>query len=213
MDPQSLNGQTQSYSNLIAVGLGTDNITALMFQTGYLTIDSYDSRRQRYVLRFPNREVEIGFAQNLLPLYAPATNRPDSLFSLHNFQDDLYDGDPKAFMQRLETLFKDLPGEDHRESTYRAVTYLLCILSGTEAQAERHSYKGRSDLEVLTTDFVYVFEFKYNKSVEEAMEQIYSRDYAGRYATDSRTVYLIGANFNEKKEIRRLEYEIKPYKR
>ena len=213
MDPQSLNGQTQSYSNLIAVGLGTDNITALMFQTGYLTIDSYDSRRQRYVLRFPNREVEIGFAQNLLPLYVPATNRPDSLFSLHNFQDDLYDGDPKAFMQRLETLFKDLPGEDHRESTYRAVTYLLCILSGTEAQAERHSYKGRSDLEVLTTDFVYVFEFKYNKSVEEAMEQIYSRDYAGRYATDSRTVYLIGANFNEKKEIRRLEYEIKPYKR
>ena len=165
------------------------------------------------MLRFPNREVEIGFAQNLLPLYAPATNRPDSRFSLHNFQDDLYDGAPKAFMQRLETLFKDLPGEDHRESTYRAVTYLLCILSGTEAQAERHSYKGRSDLEVLTTDFVYVFEFKYNKSVEEAMEQIYSRDYAGRYATDSRTVYLIGANFNEKKEIRRLEYEIKPYKR
>ncbi|MDE5848259.1 MAG: PD-(D/E)XK nuclease domain-containing protein, partial [Muribaculaceae bacterium] len=87
-----------------------------------------------------------------------------------------------------------------------------CILSGTEAIPERHSYKGRSDLEVLTPDFVYVFEFKYNKSLREAMEQIDERDYAGRYATDPRTVFLIGANYVEKKDERRLEYEIKPYK-
>lgn len=40
------------------------------------------------------------------------------------------------------------------------------------------------------------------------MEQIYSRDYAGRYAKELRTVNLIGANFNEKKEEWGLEYEI-----
>ena len=179
-----------------------------MFQTGYLTIDSYDPRRQRYILRFPNREVEIGFAENLLPLYVPSTKKPDSPFSLHKFQDDLYDGNPEAFMKRLETLVKDLPGEDHRESTYRAITYLLCVLSGTEAQAERHSYKGRSDLEVLTPDFIYVFEFNYNKSVREAIDQIQERDYAGRYALDKRTVYLVRANFDEKKDERQLTYEI-----
>ena len=179
-----------------------------MFQTGYLTIESFDRRRDRYKLRFPNREVEIGFGKLLLPLYAPPTNDKGSPFDLHKFQDDLYDGDPEAFMKRLESLFKDLPGEDHRESTYRAVTYLLCLLSGTEAHAERHSYRGRSDLEVLTPNYIYVFEFKYNKSVKEAMDQIHDRDYAGCYATDSRTVYLIGANFNEDKEVRQLSYEI-----
>ncbi|MDE7349816.1 MAG: ATP-binding protein, partial [Muribaculaceae bacterium] len=208
INPEDINGQSRSYEDLIATGLGTSNITALMFQTGYLTIDSYDFKRNRYTLRFPNREVEIGFARFLLPLYAPSTDRLDSPFSLQKFQDDLYDGDPKAFMKRLETLLKDIPGEDHRESTFRAVTYLICLLSGTEAHPERHSYKGRSDLEVLTPDFVYVFEFKYNKSVKEAMDQIYSRDYAGRYALDPRSVYLIGADFNEKKEERNLEYEI-----
>lgn len=31
----------------------------LMFQTGYLTIRSYDPIRRRYTLGFPNREVEI----------------------------------------------------------------------------------------------------------------------------------------------------------
>ncbi|MDE6511085.1 MAG: ATP-binding protein [Muribaculaceae bacterium] len=206
IDPESLNGQTQGYSHLLAVG--ANNIIALMFQTGYLTIDSYDFRRQRYTLRFPNREVEIGFAENLLPLYAPATSTIGSPFNLDRFRDDLDAGNPEGYMQRLEALFKDLPGEDHRESTYRAVTYLLCLLSGIEASAERHSYKGRSDLEVLTFDYVYVFEFKYNKSVEEAMEQIHSRDYAGRYAMDSRKVYLIGANFVEDKKNRGLEFMI-----
>lgn len=41
------------------------------------------------------------------------------------------------------------------------------------------------------------------------MAKIDSRDYAGRYAMDSRTIYLIAANFNEKKEERGLKYEIK----
>lgn len=208
INPEDINGQSRSYDDLIAVGLGTSNIAALMFQTGYLTIASYDFRRNRYTLRFPNKEVEIGFAKYLLPLYAPSTEKKDGPFSISNFQDDLYDGDPESFMRRLETLVKDLPGEDHKESTYRAITYLLCLLSGTEAQSERHSYKGRSDLEVLTPDYIYVFEFKYNRSAEEAMTQIKDRDYAGRFALDNRKIYLIGANFAENRDERGLTWII-----
>ncbi|MDE6560114.1 MAG: ATP-binding protein [Muribaculaceae bacterium] len=208
IDPDSINGQTQSYSNLISVGTGTNNVTALMFQTGYLTIESFDPRRLRFTLRFPNREVEIGFAENLLPLYAPSTAQPNGPFNIEKFRDDIDVGDPYGFMDRLEALFKSIPGEDHKESTYRAVTYLLCMLSGTETMPERHSYKGRSDLEVLTPEYVYLFEFKYNKSIKEAIDQIYSRDYAGRYRKDDRKVFLIGANYVEKKDTRRLEYKI-----
>ena len=115
-------------------------------------------------------------------------------------------------MKRMGTLLKDLPYEDHNESTYRAVTFLLTVLSGTPALAERHGYKGSSDLEVFAGKNIYIFEFKYNKSVEEAMDQILSRDYAGRYAFDPRTVYLIAANFNETKDNRTLHYEIRQLK-
>ncbi len=82
------------------------------------------------------------------------------------------------------------------------------MLCGTKTIAEHHGYKGRSDIEVATSSYIYLFEFKYNKSVSEAMEQIRSRDYAGRFVLDSRTIYLIGANFNENKENRGLEYNI-----
>ena len=40
------------------------------------------------------------------------------------------------------------------------------------------------------------------------MDQIHDRDYHGRFAMDHRKLYLIAANFCEKKENRGLEYEI-----
>ncbi len=210
--PPDISGQMCTREELISVGLDDSNPIPLMFQTGYLTIASYNEDINLYELRFPNKEVEIGFYQQLLPIYAPEVKDIDSPFRFPLFKIDLYEGRPEDFMKRLATLLKSLPGEDHKESTYRAVTFLVAVLCGTRATAENHSYKGRSDLEVIVGQNIYLFEFKYNKSVREAMHQIHSRDYAGRYAMDDKTVYLIGANFNENKENRGLEYEIEKMK-
>ncbi len=207
--PPDINGQMCTREELISVGLDDRNPIPLMFQTGYLTIASYHEELGLYELRFPNKEVEIGFYQQLLPIYVPEIKDIDSPFRFPLFKIDLYEGRPDNFMKRLASLFKSLPGEDHRESTYRAITYLLAVLCGTPAMAENHSYKGRSDLEVIVGRYIYLFEFKYNASIAEAMNQIHTRDYAGKYAMDDRTVYLIGVNFNDKKEHRGIEYEIK----
>ena len=209
--PPAINGQTCSRKDLIAVGLNDRNPIPLMFQTGYLTIGSFLQDENRYELRFPNREVETGFYEELLQVFLPDTSDPFSPFNFSLFQSDLTAGRPGDFMERMSTLLKNLPYDDHKESTYRAITYLITVLCGTQTIAEHHSYKGRSDLEVLTGKYIYIFEFKYNKSVEEAMAQIQSRDYVGRYALDPRIVYLIGANFSEDKEERDLSYEIRRY--
>ncbi len=206
--PPDINGKKCTREDLLAVGIYDKNPIPLMFQTGYLTIGSYNNELNMYVLRFPNYEVETGFYRQLLPIYAPEVSDPDSPFNFTDFKIDLYEGRPEDFMKRLATLLKDLPGEDHNESAYRAITYLLAVLCGTKTIAEHHGYKGHSDIEVATSSYIYLFEFKYNKSVQEAMDQIHSRDYAGRFAMDSRFVYLIGANFNENKENRGLEYQI-----
>ncbi len=206
--PPDINGKMCTQKELTAVGMYDSNPIPLMFQTGYLTIWKYIEGADLYELRFPNIEVERGFYEELLPIYVPATENPDSRFNFTFFKMDLYEGRPEDFMKRLATLLKDLPGEDHCESTYRAITYLLAVLCGTGAIAEHHGYKGRSDIEVTIGNYIYLFEFKYNKSVSEAMDQIESRDYAGRYALDPRTLFIIGANFNENKEDRGLEYKI-----
>ena len=163
-------------------------------------------------LRFPNKEVEIGFAMNLLPLYAPPMENMDSPFSIHNFQDDLIEGDPERFMQRLETLLKNIPYGQHSEASYQSIVYILCLLCSLETTSENQNYKGSTDLEVVTPDYIYIFEFKYNKSVEKAMRQIHERDYPGRFLLDSRTVYLIGANFSDESSEKGLTgYKIEKY--
>ena len=63
--PPDINGQMCTREELIAVGLNDSNPIPLMFQTGYLTIAVYHSDMNLYELRFPNREVEIGFYQQL----------------------------------------------------------------------------------------------------------------------------------------------------
>ncbi len=208
INPREIDEVTATQDELASVGFDELDPVPLMFQTGYLTIGHYDHASELYELRLPNREVKIGFFKHLLPCYAPITSRRGSGLEFTLFKRDLAKGKIQDFMQRLSILLKDLLGEDHKEATYRAVTYLLAVLCGNSTIAEHHSYMGRSDIEVFAGSFIYIFEFKYNKSVKEAMDQIISRDYAGRYALDNRTLYLIAANYNERKEDRGLQYEI-----
>ena len=208
IQPWEINGLVSTKDDLTSVGFDNLNPVPLMFQTGYLTIKSYDRESQLYTLHLPNREVELGFYRLLLTVYDSRANQQGGPFDFARFKSDLAKGNIYDFMKRLQSMLKDLPGKDHNESTYRAVTFLLAGLCGTMPIAEHDGYKGRSDLEVATSRFIYLFEFKYNKSVKAAMDQIHERDYAGRFAMDRRKVFLIGANFVEKKDHRGLEYEI-----
>ena len=49
--------------------MSTNPIPAI-YQSGYLTITGYDERFKKYLLGFPNKEVEEGFINFLLPLYS-----------------------------------------------------------------------------------------------------------------------------------------------
>lgn len=50
---------------------GSVNPLAVLYQTGYLTIKEYDSKRNRYLLGFPNKDVEEGFFACLMPEHIP----------------------------------------------------------------------------------------------------------------------------------------------
>ena len=47
-------------------------------------------------------------------------------------------------------------------------------------------------------DAIYVFEFKYNKSAEEALAQIDERGYLVPFEHDGRRLFKVGVNFSEK---------------
>jgi len=57
---------------------------------------------------------------------------------------------------------------------------------------------GRIDMLLEREKYVYIFEFKLQKTAEEAMNQMMDRHYADAYMSDQRAVLAVGVNFNDK---------------
>ena len=56
------------------------------------------------------------------------------------------------------------------------------------------------DAVVKMSDSIYVMEFKYNKSAQEALAQIDSKGYLLPYKADGRKLYKVGVNFSEESQ-------------
>ena len=70
---------------------------------------------------------------------------------------------------------------------------------GAKVGAEEGSARGYADAIIETRKFVWVFEFKFNKSTKAAVRQIREKGYAAQYKGDKRPVTLVGVNFRTAK--------------
>ena len=66
-------------------------------------------------------------------------------------------------------------------------------------QAEDQTADGRMDIALKMQEAVYILEFKYDKDASEATAQVLSKDYAVRFAHDSRKIYAVGLNVDREK--------------
>jgi hypothetical protein len=69
---------------------------------------------------------------------------------------------------------------------------------GVYIQSEVHTKRGRADAVVVLDEGVFIFEFKLDRTAEEALAQIKTRGYAESHRTGNKPVYLIGLNFSSK---------------
>ena len=100
----------------------------------------------------------------------------------------------------MKSLFADTNSEyeKDKEIHFQNMMAIAAKMMGLTVRTEIHSAKGRCDMHILTSRFVYVFEFKINGTPEDALKQIQEKNYAVPFDADSRTVFMIGANFSTK---------------
>ena len=147
---------------------------------------------------FPNEEVKYGFLESLLPVYTPAAvpGRGTDFFAL---DDSLEAGDTERVGEILTALFASIPyttDDAPFEHYFQSVIYIVFTLLGQHTQCEVHSSRGRADCVLETDRFVYIFEFKVDKSAREALEQIEAKGYAAPYGADKRQLFKIGVSFD-----------------
>lgn len=177
-------------------------IVPLLFQTGYLTIKSHYQEPMReivYTLGYPNYEVENSFFAHLLNAFS-YTERTLSRSYLTKLIDALK---AKALDQVFEVItvfFANVPYHLHLkyEQYYQSIFYTLFMMIGMEIAAEVETNDGRIDAVVELADHIFLFEFKIDKSAQEALQQIKDNRYYHKYRLHNKPLTLVGANFNSK---------------
>ena len=190
-----------SEEDLNRVDVDKISIEALMFQTGYLTIHKVKEEYSRkfYKLKFPNKEVQISFNENLLREFLKDWKGEDS--EINPLRKALENFDTQEIEFRINKLLENIPydlyGND--EKSIKSFLYVYLYSTGFECNAELHTKLGRIDIILKTPNKkIYIFEIKIDKDEEKALKQIKNKEYYAKYTLEE-NVIICGMNFNTKK--------------
>lgn len=192
-------------SNLIFERFDLEHIELipLLFQTGYLTVKSRDVMTGDYELDYPNKEVRESMYQLLIDDLAKNPNRSHTGRTIKDLKQAFENNSLKQVRTILNSILADLPAETfdkQSEGLYHGLVHLVFNYLGMYADSEVHSAQGRADVIVQTATHVYIFEFKFNKTAQEAIEQIHERNYASKYQASGKLITAVGVNFNGKEK-------------
>jgi hypothetical protein len=174
-------------------------LSALLFQTGYLTIKHLDVMNGDMIMDYPNREVRESMYQVLISDLAANAARPHTGMTILDIRKAFIARDLGQVRTILNSLLTDLPHEvfdKKSEGLYHGLIHLIFKYLGMYADSEVHSARGRADAVVQTDTDVYLFEFKFNKTAQAALEQILKGDYAAKFRATGKPITAIGVNFD-----------------
>ncbi len=207
-----------------------DNIApkTLLFQTGYLTIaeeiidvdedmeddEHWDEDEERdedegdvsYRLDYPNREVRQNLNRLLLDILLPGASETISK-ERRKLVKNLASCNTLELITQLQGVFACLPKQWHApvdltkyEAYFASSLYSYLMGAGLMVRAEEATDKGRIDLVVEGSSYVYIVEIKMvtDEKQGEAVKQILNKQYQQKYRGTGKRIYLMGIEISKK---------------
>ncbi len=180
---------------------------AILFQTGYLTIDrvEWTGAKQIFHLRYPNHEVRMGLTEQML--FALTPDNSVAAANIYRLYQLLTANDFNGLNLLFQSFYAGIPHHwyDNNpiaqyEGYYASVFYSYFAALGLNVRVEDATNHGRIDMSVKFNSNIYLFEFKVVELFPDgrAIEQLKSKDYAAKYRAEALPIHLIGVEFSKK---------------
>jgi hypothetical protein len=172
----------------------------ILYQSGYLTITNYDDELNIYTLDFPNIEVQSCFAKSLMDQYLISSNETAGNLSILLLE-TMSKGNIEEAINVLRRFLAAIPYDiiKDTENYYRTAIHLIFNILGFTCRSEVHTSDGRMDSLVEIRNFVYCFEFKLDKTADEALAQIDTKEYLLPWTGSGKKLFKVGVNFDSEK--------------
>lgn len=186
-------------------GIDALPLEALLFETGYLTIDTQTPAHHanRYRLRYANENTRsslVGYLNRLLP------NTGDFYRTSLNVVTPLETGRPEALQEPIERVFAELCAQwcrskplEQLDGYWSSLFHAMFANLGFDCEVEDTTNKGRIDMAVLFNGQVFLFEFKVVELAPEgrALQQLIDKGYADKYRARGEPIHLVGVEFSK----------------
>lgn len=95
-------------------------------------------------------------------------------------------------MELLKTFFAAVQYDvaTGTEGRCQLLFYSIFLLIGVRVEAESRMNNGRIDAVTCDSDYVFIFEFKLNKTAEIALDQIREKEYYQKYQLSGKKSFL-----------------------
>lgn len=178
-----------------------DTPMPLLYQSGYLTIASYDPLLKLYVLKIPNNEVRKGLIDCLMPIILKRTVA-DNNGLVTAMAKAIFSRDLGKALTALRSYIAKIPYDiitkeewecnESREAFYKLLIYMAFSMLNSIIDTEVKSVLGRADVVIQTNADIFVLELKVDDTVENALQQIDSKGYTIPYEADGRKLTKCG---------------------
>lgn len=178
-----------------------DTPMPLLYQSGYLTIASYDPLLKLYVLKIPNNEVRKGLIDCLMPIILKRTVA-DNNGLVTAMAKAIFSRDLGKALTALRSYIAKIPYDiitkeewecnESREAFYKLLIYMAFSMLNSIVDTEVKSVLGRADVVIQTNADIFVLELKVDDTVANALQQIDSKGYTIPYEADGRKLTKCG---------------------
>ena len=179
---------------------------ALLFQTGYLTIQERSNIGGQTLFRlgYPNQEVRQSLNESLLrQLVGRSSRQGTNSIRLYEL---LTVNDFAGLKSLFHAFYASIPHQWYTnndiarfEGYYAAVFYSYFAGLGLDIVVEDSSSHGRLDMAVQFNNNVYLFEFKVVELAPQggAMAQLQAKGYADKYRRLGQPIHLVAVEFSK----------------